>query len=212
MVRRRFSRPEPYDPNDYWERRAPELIDAYQHPETWEARGWMIGRSPEAIVVPELLERHEVRSVLVAGAGSGRQYEYLDTSMFEVHGFDLSPTMVAECRTRFPNIETTVANVIGCEANQQPADAVLAVTVLQHVAPGDIATAVRSLRSLARKLLIVLELTHWDGQSTYVFPHDYESLMSGWRLVARQAVRDEEHERTELLAWTPDSGSARQER
>jgi SAM-dependent methyltransferase len=203
-VRQAVRRPEAYEPSTYWERRSRELIDAYDHPETWIQRDWSIATSPEERVVPELLDLFEVRSVLVAGAGSGRQYEYLEPlGLDEIRGFDLSPTMVAECTRRYPHVPTIIDDVIGCHMHERSADAVLAVTVLQHVRPPEIAAALDSLRRLAGKLLIVLELTEYSGHNSYVFAHDYLSLMRDWRLVSHEDVRARPNERTELLTWAP---------
>lgn len=201
-LRRLLHAPEPYDPPTYWEERSRGLIDAYDHPETWKERGWTIAGTPEATVVPELLARYGCASVLVAGAGSGRQYEYLaPLELADLRGFDLSQTMVDECTTRFPGITTVAANVVGCDATQTPADAVLSVTTLQHVRPEEIEAAVRSLRSLARRMLILLELTSYRGKHAYIFAHDYGTLLPGWELAHRQVVGELDGSRTELMAW-----------
>src|SRR5690348_7611258 len=88
-----------YATDTYWEGRSRDLIEGYDHPETWDKRGWMRGGIEEQ-VVPELLHGEGVRSVLVPGAGSGRQYEFLLAAGFEPRGFDISPTLVQTCEER----------------------------------------------------------------------------------------------------------------
>jgi SAM-dependent methyltransferase len=196
------ARQQPYEPERYWEARAAELILTYDDPTTWPERRWNIAASPEEEVVPRLVADYGVESVLVVGAGSGRQYAYLEPLGVEVRGFDLSPTLVQECTTRYPSITTVQDSVTAADERQLPADLVLSVTVLQHVPPADIGRAIEALQKLAQKLVVILEFTRFDGETAYIFAHDYEQLMSPWPLAERVLVAEDEGERTECLVWT----------
>lgn len=197
-----------YRPQRYWEHRAPELIRTYEDPGTWAGRGWNIAQSPEAEIVPKLLGDLRANSVVVAGAGTGRQYEYLEnTGLTDLRGFDLSPTMVAECRRRFPSIDTVVGDVIHCADQHAQADVVLAVTVLQHVRPQDISRALAELKTLAHLALVVVEFSRFHEPSSYTFEHPYRELMADWPLQLEVAFDASATRLTELLAWTrPSAG------
>jgi SAM-dependent methyltransferase len=200
-LRQRLGRQQLYQPDRYWEGRATELIATYDDPASWQERKWNIAASPEAELIPRLIAAHGIESVLVVGAGSGRQYAYLEPLGIEVRGFDLSPTLVRECTTRYPTITTVVDSVVGCDQRQLPADLVLSVTVLQHVHPEDIRGTVDSLQRLASKLIVVLEFTAFDSDSNYIFTHDYQVLMSDWQLAERVLVGASEGERTDCFVW-----------
>ncbi len=174
----------PVDPARYWERRARDLVDGYDHPETWDERGWLSGGIEEK-VVPQLLRRHGVRSVLVVGAGTGRQYEFLAPLGVPVRGFDISPTLARAARERHPGIDTTVDDLLGADERHSPADAVLATAVLQHVAPGQVADAARAMKALAYRLIVLRELTWLAPVSSYQWAHDYDALFSDWQTVDR---------------------------
>src|SRR4051794_68906 len=78
-----------YVPDSYWESRANDLISTYDSPETWQSRGWP-SYEPEERHLPPLLEKFGIGSVLVVGAGSGREYALLRTSGIDLRGFDIS--------------------------------------------------------------------------------------------------------------------------
>jgi trans-aconitate methyltransferase len=155
----------------------------------------------EEVAIPALLRRAEVRSVVVAGAGCGREYEYLQRHGFDLWGFDISPTMAAEARARFPSIPTEVASVVGAHRTQPRADAVVSSAVLTHVPPEDIAAAVDSLKQLARRIVILREKTIFMAQSGYQWQHDYDVLFAPWRSTHRKTTDERRNERVELMAW-----------
>jgi SAM-dependent methyltransferase len=194
--------PIPDDPAEYWESRAPDLVDGYDHPETWARRGWMAGGVEEE-VVPDLLRRYGVGSVLVVGAGTGRQYAFLEDLGISVRGFDISPTLVRAARERHPGIETVVDDVIGAEQRHQPEDAVLGTAVLQHISPESIGEAARAVSDLARRMVVLRELTWLTGESDYQWAHDYEALFGDWDLAHRVVTDSNDVCRVELFAFVP---------
>jgi SAM-dependent methyltransferase len=186
-------------PAEYWEQRAPDLVHGYDHPETWAKRGWMAGGVEEKLV-PQLLREHRIGSVLVVGAGTGRQYGFFSDLSIDVRGFDISPALVRAARARHPAVETLVDDLIGAEQRHAPADAVLSTAVLQHVAPEQIHDAVRTVESLARRLIVIREVTWLAVSSTYQWAHDYSSLFSDWDLARQVVTDDNERCRVELRA------------
>ena len=184
----------------YWNARAPELIETYDLPETWPERGWMAAGVEEEIV-PPLLRELGIESVIVAGAGSGRQYGYLLPLGLRVEGFDLSARLVRECRRRYSSVRTKRTDVVGAHRHLAPADAVLCSGILQHVPPDEIEAAIASLRRLARRLVVVRELTELAEHSDYQWAHDYEAMFAEWDLQRRFTTDQRPGVRVELLAF-----------
>jgi SAM-dependent methyltransferase len=202
-LRRRFQLgPTVYEPASYWESRAEELIDTYDRPEQWDARKWMRSGVEEELV-PRLLRHRQVRSVLVIGAGSGRQYEYLLPAVETVRGIDISRRLVAECQRRYPSVTTELDSVVGAEERHAPADAVIATAVLQHVRPSEIEAAIRSVQSLALDVVVLREATLLKRTSTYQWAYPYEHLFRDWSLICRTVTDQSPGVRVELLAFTP---------
>jgi hypothetical protein len=171
----------------------------YDHPERWPERSWLRSGAEDE-VVPALLQAYGCRSVLVPGAGIGRQYTFLEA--FDVRGFDISPTLVGECQRRFPRITTVVADVIGCERLFGAHDAVFSSAVLAHVPPRQIRGAVRSFRAVADRLVIVREYTSLARAYHYQWAHNYEKLMRPWRIVHREVTDERSDARAELIAFS----------
>jgi hypothetical protein len=201
-IRSEIERRRRYEPSRYWEYRAPDFVEGNDDPTSWASRGWLTqGRELEHDVVPRLIRDHEITSVLVAGAGSGVQYAYLQPIGLEIRGFDLAPTLVETCRARFPTIPTAIGDVITADETQKRADAVLASGVLQHIRPVDIERAVAALKRLAERLVIQRDMVRLDASSKYQFVHDYDALFSGWTPVYRETADETSVFRTELIAW-----------
>jgi hypothetical protein len=191
-----------YRPEQYWEGRAAELIEIYDQPDTWDMRGWMRG-GVEEVIVPALLRSHGAQTVIVPGAGSGRQYGFIAAEGFSPRGFDISPSLVATCQERYPTVPTHVGTLVDAQVHERPADAVVTSAVLQHVPPDEIVLAVGALRSLATRLVIIREITVLTVPSLYQFAHDYDRLFAGWHQVHRETTDERPTVRVELIAWEP---------
>jgi SAM-dependent methyltransferase len=181
----------------YWDARAKDLIAAYDQPETWSARKWLrVGAEDD--IVPRLLREHGCQTVLVPGAGSGRQYAYL--AGFAVTGFDISKRLVRECRRRHPAARTVHGNVIGCQS-LGVFDATVSSAVLAHIPATEIAAAVRSIQMATRKLVIVREYTWLRDSHPHQQEHNYVTLFDGWTVVHRDVTDDRTDGRAELIAF-----------
>ena len=187
-----------YCPAEYWEGRAADLIETYDHPETWPELGWL-REGAEDETVPRILRETGCRTVLVLGAGSGRQYGYL--ADFDACGFDISPTLVAEATRRHPNVRTVVGTVVGCERLFGQRDAVVSSSVLGHIPPRSIERTMRSVQASAKKTVIVREYTTIGRRSRYQFAHDYVRLMEPWRVIHRETTDDRDGFEAELIAF-----------
>ncbi len=200
MARISFVHRRRYRPAEYWEHRANELIAAYDDPASWDTRGWMRAGVEEKSV-PRILAEHRVNSVIVAGAGAGRQYAFLASPGISVAGFDLSPTLVSAARQRYPDIPTVVDDVIGAHTRHRPVDAVVTTAVLQHIPPARIADATYSVQQLARRVVVIRETTVLAFRSSYQWAHPYDDLFTGWTEVHRETTDQTDRVRVELIAW-----------
>jgi SAM-dependent methyltransferase len=200
-LRALFRRPAPYDPDAYWEGRADDLIATYDAPETWAARGWTKNGVEEA-AVPPLLSAAGARSAFVVGAGSGRQYAFLQPMGLDLRGLDISPTLAAECERRYPEIPTAVDTIVGAEQRHPATDAVLCTGVLQHIPPPDLAAAITSVKALAERIVVLRELAWMPHESDYIWAHDYAAAFSDWDVVVDDVTDDTERFRVRLQAWT----------
>jgi hypothetical protein len=205
ILAQRHALPGRYRPERYWEARAPELVHRYdEDPLSWEQIGWMRGGVEEELVV-EWLRELGCSSALVCGAGSGRQYRYLLDAGLSVEGFDIAPSLVAECNRRFPSVRTTRSSVTDAAAQHEPQDAVVSSAVLQHVPPETIAEALNVLKRLARKAIVVRETTALAHGSTYQWAHDYEGMLEGWTPFSRETTDERPGLRVDLIAFRPAS-------
>jgi hypothetical protein len=141
--------------------------------------------------------------VLVVGVGSGRQYKYLRGRNLELRGFDISPSLVKVCRERFPEIPTTVDDLLVADEQQVPADCVLTSAVLQHIAPHEIERAVDSVKALSRRLVILRETTGLSEPLDHVWAHEYQRLFEGWRVVLRVTTDRLDGHEVELFGLIP---------
>jgi SAM-dependent methyltransferase len=190
-----------YRPSVFWNGRAEELIETYDHPERWPELGWMVeGAEEEA--VPRILRAHDVQTVLVVGAGSGRQYGYLPG--FSATGVDISPRLVEECHRRYPHITTDVADITTLE--HPTVDAILSSGVLQHITPGKIEHAIDRLKSVAARVMVLRETTRLDVNAPHQFAHDYRTLLAPeWSLQASEVTDERDIVTVELLTFVPES-------
>jgi hypothetical protein len=201
ILAHRHALPGRYRPERYWEARASELVRRYDsEPGDWERLGWMRGGVEEEFFVGWAREL-ACTSVLVCGAGTGRQYSYLLDAGFSVAGFDIAPSLVAECKRRFPEVETTCCSVIDAHTHHEPADAVVSSAVLQHVPPHEIVDALAVLQLLARKAIVLRESTLFDSDPGYQWAHDYRALLAGWNEVHAETTDERPGVKVEVIAF-----------
>jgi trans-aconitate methyltransferase len=157
-----------YVPSQYWTERGKgyeaEAID----------KGWV---SVENQPLFDLLETLEFSSVLELGCGFGRVgysilKHYPDVAYT---GIDVSPDMIESARRRIPQGELICADLAEWDSDRTW-DLVVAVSVLGHILPADIASVIGKMRKWATKDIIAID---WDapGQSTtFQYGHSYGSL------------------------------------
>jgi protein-L-isoaspartate O-methyltransferase len=201
VLAQRHALPGRYRPERYWEARAAELVHRYDGgPELWERIGWLRDGIEERLAVAWLQEL-SCSSVLVCGAGSGRQYRYLIDGGFSIEGFDIAPSLVAECNRRFAGIRTTRASIAEAGVHHEPHDAVLSTAVLQHVPPDQIADALSALGRLARKAIVIRETTVLPHESTYQWAHDYRAELAEWDEFRRETTDERDGRKVEMIGF-----------
>lgn len=109
----------------------------------------------ESLPLVDMLRKHQVRTILDAGCGSGKMMQRLMTefgSEFDVHGFDLSENCLDPF---FDGIRDKILT-IGCLWNpddfQKQYDGVMCTDVLEHIPPQHVAAVLANLRKSTRKL------------------------------------------------------------
>jgi 2-polyprenyl-3-methyl-5-hydroxy-6-metoxy-1,4-benzoquinol methylase len=201
VLAQRHALPGRYRPERYWEARASELVHRYDGgPDLWQRIGWLRDGIEERLAVAWLREL-SCSSVLVCGAGSGRQYPYLIDAGFSIEGFDIAPSLVMECNRRFADVRTILAPIADAHSYHEPHDAVLSTAVLQHVPPDQIAEALSALGGLARKAIVVRETTVLPHESSYQWAHDYRNELAGWEEFRRETTDEQDGRKVEMIAF-----------
>lgn len=190
--------PETYDPARYWDSRAEELIEIYDHPEDWASLKWMRSGVEEACpqlagparIAIRVCNRRRLRSSIpVSPSGRGT-----------LIGIDISPRLVAECRRRYPTVETEVCSIVGAGDRPRSVDAVVSSAVLQHVPADQIAATVSSVKALARDLVVLRELT-LAAPAAYQWAHSHREMFDEWSLIREMVTDERPGVRVELLAF-----------
>lgn len=161
-----------YDPVTYWRERG----------ETYMAKfsAERYAEQEEALV--QLLGRLEFASVLEVGCGFGRIASLVRrvNPKASYMGLDLSPTMIAAARERLGTDAELVTGSILDFKTKARYDLVIAVEVLMHVLPEDVAAAVRKLDRLAKGHIVTLDWTTpvpGKRPAAHNFLHPYPELL-----------------------------------
>ena len=85
------------------------------------------------------------------GCGSGREVAWLNANGFAAVGFDASEALLAEARSRYPQLAFTQAELPDLrEVDASGYDNILCETVIMHLEPAQASASVRSLLALLR--------------------------------------------------------------
>jgi SAM-dependent methyltransferase len=152
----------------------------------WRTRGKVYERDfrPERYVtqeleLEELLRSLQFTSVLDVGCGFGRIGEMVMRLRPDARyvGVDVSEDQLAAARRRVPAGDFRVADIRSMDVHG--ADLVLAIEVLMHVPPPDVAGVVTGLKRLAGRHLVTLDWSRPIGRVVKApdFLHDYRALI-----------------------------------
>jgi 2-polyprenyl-3-methyl-5-hydroxy-6-metoxy-1,4-benzoquinol methylase len=89
------------------------------------------------------------------GCGTGEDTGAMLALGVDYHGADVTPTMLAQARARFPSISFEADDMLGSKYGTGSWPIVVCNAVLPHLPADRVATAIRELWRLAGKLLIV---------------------------------------------------------
>lgn len=153
----------------------------------WRERGRVYERDfrPERYVtqeqaLAELLGSLEFSSVLDVGCGFGRIGEIVMSLRPAIRyiGVDVSKHQLTAAKRRIPRGEFHVGDIrqMGSEGDF---DLVLAVEVLMHQPPAEVAGVIASLKHLAKRHLVTLDWSRPIGRVVKApdFLHDYRALL-----------------------------------
>ncbi len=126
-------------------------LAAYDKEASEFAKDWHAQPAPDDLHA--IVEQFFVRGSLTAdiGCGSGREVDWLDTNGFSAEGFDASEGLLAEARSRYPDLKFTHAELpelAGIASNSY--DNVLCEAVIMHLEPAEIAASVRRLLDIVK--------------------------------------------------------------
>jgi 2-polyprenyl-3-methyl-5-hydroxy-6-metoxy-1,4-benzoquinol methylase len=126
-------------------------LAAYDDSAAAFAKDWH--EQPAPVDLHEIVEQFFVRGGTTAdiGCGSGREVDWLDTNGFSAEGFDASEGLLAEARSRYPDLtfaHAELPELSGIAANAY--DNVLCETVIMHLELAEIPAAVRRLLDVVK--------------------------------------------------------------
>jgi SAM-dependent methyltransferase len=115
------------------------------------AKDWH--EQPAPTDLHEIVEQFFVRGGKTAdiGCGSGRELDWLDTNGFSAEGFDASEGLLADARSRYPDLtfaHAELPELSGIAANAY--DNVLCETVIMHLEAAEIPAAARRLLDIVK--------------------------------------------------------------
>ena len=115
------------------------------------ARDWH--EQPAPVDLHEIVARFFIKGGISAdiGCGSGREVAWLNTNGFPANGFDGSEGLLAQARSRYPNLSFAWAELPilrGIAANSY--DNVLCETVIMHLDRARIAPSVRRMLDIVK--------------------------------------------------------------
>lgn len=156
-----------YDPTTYWRERGAEYEAKFRHDRYAE----------QELVLASVLDDLDFRTVLEVGCGFGRIGA---TVRGDYTGIDLSPDMLASARKRMPDA-TLIETSLDDFTTKAKYDLVLAVEMLMHVPPADVAKAIRKLDRLSARYIVTCDWTTPLPRmkvAAHNFIHDYPALLS----------------------------------
>jgi SAM-dependent methyltransferase len=161
-----------YDPVTYWRERGETYMDKF--------RAERYAEQEEAL--RSLLGRLEFESVLEVGCGFGRIAALIRRIRPDASytGVDLSPTMLTAARERLGfDADLVEASVLDFKSKRRWG-LVIAVEMLMHVPPDQVAAAARKIDRLAKGHIVTLDwTTPVPGKRTaaHNFLHPYPELL-----------------------------------
>lgn len=154
---------------------------------TYEAEyAGRIGAEDKALLT--LLRSLRYDFVLDAGCGFGRVGEMIAYARPDARytGIDISPDLLDAARQRLPKAALWQKDVTAFETSRRW-DLVLAISVLSHIPPDQVAGVAHKLRTWARHDLVTVDWVG-PGSSDYQWVHDYGALFPDAQVTRLGAV------------------------
>jgi 2-polyprenyl-3-methyl-5-hydroxy-6-metoxy-1,4-benzoquinol methylase len=128
-----------------------KTLAAYDHDAAAFAKDWHEQPAPGDL--QEVVARFFIKAgkTCDVGCGSGREVAWLNANGFPAEGFDVSDGLLAEARSRYPQLKFARAelpDLAGIAASSY--DNVLCETVIMHLDRAQIASSVRRMLEIAK--------------------------------------------------------------
>jgi SAM-dependent methyltransferase len=128
-----------------------QTLRAYDKDAAAFAKDWH--EQPAPVDLQDAVNRFFIKGGATAdiGCGSGREVAWLDANGFPAEGFDASQGLLAEARSRYPQLRFSLAelpDLPGIAVNTY--DNVLCETVIMHLDRAQIAPSVRRMFDIAK--------------------------------------------------------------
>ena len=140
-------------------------LAAYDNDSAAFAKDWHA--QPAPVDLQEIVARYFIRGGITAdiGCGSGREVAWLNANGFPAVGFDASDGLLAEARSRYPELDFAHAELPGLEGIAPCSyDNVLCETVIMHLDRAQVAPSVdRMLDILKPSGILYLSWRVTDG-------------------------------------------------
>ena len=128
----------------------------------------------------DLLPQLGVSSLLEVGTNSGRNLEYIHRAQPQLRlcGIDVNAKAIHYARAKGLPIDFRVADANAWDFGENSWDAILTMSVLDHIPDGAVESLVRNIARSASRYVICVEL--WDGawgtRDLYKYSRDYRAL------------------------------------
>lgn len=131
-----------YDAKDYWEKRA----------KSWDEQADQVFDKHESRVVKNLVEKQKFESVIDVGCGNGIWSTVLPKDYV---GIDIAKTNVEIAKRNFPEKKFEQVALEDAQPVAGKADVAFCHTILMHVTEDKIQKAIKALKGLAKKAIII---------------------------------------------------------
>lgn len=170
----------------YWKIKS-QFISFHNSRNYWETRYASGGDSGKgsssklakfkAEIINQFIETHQVESVIEFGCGDGQQLTLLRLPRY--YGYDVSPTAINMCKTRFCNYPNMFFRLIQ-EYNGETADLALSLDVIYHLVEEEVYQNYMNLLFKAATRYVVIYSSNFEDKSLRFGHHIRHRKFTEW--------------------------------
>lgn len=126
-----------------------------------QVRAWRTARANTRRAILEYLDGRRIQRLLVAPCGASADEDILSAIAEEVHGIDVSPEAVTECRSKHPHVQARVGDILQNGYDGAAFDGVASLLFFHHLSRVGFDPFLREFARVLRPggMLVVLEPT-----------------------------------------------------